>query len=81
MTSAQAASLTNALEALMDAIARKESITRHLLHLSALQRKLAPVTSPQLDHFLRNRSYTKALAYLRDGVVIEDPDRPDCDEP
>lgn len=81
MTSAQAASLTNALEALMDAIARKESITDHLRRLSALQRKLAPFTSPQLDHFLHNRSYTKALAYLRDGVVIEDPDRPDCDEP
>ncbi len=80
MTSAQAATLQNALETLMDAIIKKEPITDHLLHLSTLQRDLAAVTSPQLNHFLQNRSYTKALEYLRNGVVIEDPRRPDCDD-
>ena len=80
MTSAQAASLRNALEALMDAIEKREPIAERLHHLAALQRKLAPFTSRQLDHFLQNRSYTKALEYLRDGVVIEDPDRPDYDD-
>ena len=80
MTSKQAEALKNALESMMDAIGKKESITEHLLHLSALQRKLAPVSSPQLNHFLQNRSYTKALEYLRNGVVVEDPNRPDCDD-
>ena len=80
VTSEQAAALINALESLMDAIGKKEPITEHLLHLSALQRNLAPVASPQLNHFLQNRSYTKALEYLRNGVVIEDPKRPDCDD-
>lgn len=80
MTSAQAASLRNALEALMDAIAKREPIADQLDHLSTLQRNLAASTSRQLNHFLQNRSYTKALEYLRYGVVIEDPDRPDCDD-
>ena len=80
MTSEQAASLRNALEALMEAIAGREPIAEHLHQLSALQLKLASAVSPQLNHFLQNRSYTKALEYLRNGVVIEDPDRPDCDD-
>ncbi len=80
MTSVQAATLRNALENLMDAIGKKEPISDHLLNLSTLQRRLAPVTSPHLKHFLQNRSYTKALEYLRNGVVIEDPQRPDCDD-
>ena len=78
MTSEQAATLKDALESLMDAIGKKEPITEHLLHLTALQRNLASVSSPQLNHFLQQRSYTKALEYLRNGVVIEDPRRPDC---
>ena len=80
MTSEQAAALKEALESMMDAIGKKEPITEHLLHLTALQRKLASVSSPQLSHFLQNRSYTKALEYLRNGVVVEDPRRPDCDD-
>lgn len=80
MTSEQAAALKDALESMMDAIGKKEPITEHLLHLTALQRTLASVSSPQLNHFLQNRSYTKALEYLRNGVVIEDPRRPDCDD-
>lgn len=80
MTSEQAAALKDALESMMDAIGKKEPITEHLLRLTALQRKLASVSSPQLNHFLQNRSYTKALEYLRNGVVIEDPRRPDCDD-
>ncbi len=80
VTSAQAASLRDALQALMDAIANREPIADHLHHLATLHRQLAPFTSRQLDHFLQNRSYTKALEYLRHGVVIEDPERPDCDD-
>ena len=80
MTSEQAVTLTNTLESLMDAIGKKEPIMEHLLHLSTLQRKLAPVASPHLNHFLQNRSYTKALEFLRNGVVVEDPKRPDCDD-
>ncbi len=80
VTSEQAAPLQNALENLMDSIEKREPITDHLLHLSRLQKKLAPVTSPQLNHFLQNRSYTKALEYLRNGIVMEDPSRPDCDD-
>lgn len=80
MTTEQAAALKDALESMMDAIGKKEPITEHLLRLTALQRKLASVSSPQLNHFLQNRSYTKALEYLRNGVVIEDPRRPDCDD-
>ncbi len=80
MTTEQAAALKDALESMMDAIGKKEPITEHLLRLTALQRTLASVSSPQLNHFLQNRSYTKALEYLRNGVVIEDPRRPDCDD-
>ena len=80
MTPLQAATLINALETLMDAIAKKAPIGDHLVQLSTLQRELSHIASPQLNHFLQNRSYTKALEYLRNGVVIEDPSRPDCDD-
>ena len=80
MTTEQVRELKETLESLMAAIAGKESITNYIMEISRLQGEIATSSSPQLNHFLQNRSYAKALEYLHNGVVIEDPDRPDCDE-
>ena len=79
MTSAQAAGLIETIEAMLDGISKKEGVAEHLVQIGRLQQEIAPVASPQLNHFLQNRSYTKALEYLKNGVVVEDPDRPDCE--
>ena len=80
MTNDQAKELKDTLESLMSAISKKESIANLLVEISRLQTDIAPSYSPQLNHFLQNRSYAKALEYLSNGIVIDDPDRPDCDE-
>lgn len=80
MTNDQAKELKDTLESLMSAISKKESIANLLVEISRLQTDIAPSSSPQLNHFLQNRSYAKALEYLSNGIVIDDPDRPDCDE-
>lgn len=81
MTSIQAKDLKTTLTAMFDAIAKKENVADHLLKLDALQRAIAPTAPPQLRHFLERRSYVKALEYLQTGIVIDDPNRPECDEP
>ena len=80
MTTEQAAALRETLEAMMDRVARRETIAEELRRLHRLQEAMPPTAPAELKHFLRNRSYTKALQYLKAGFVIEDPDRPDCDE-
>ena len=80
MTTEQAATLEETLEAMMDRIARKETIAEELRRIRRLQEVMLPTAPAELRHYLRNRSYTKALQYLKAGFVIEDPDRPDCDE-
>lgn len=81
MTTTQVHDLKYTLTAMFDAIAKKENVAVHLLKLDDLQRAVAPTAPPQLRHFLERRSYVKALEYLQTGIVIDDPNRPDCDEP
>lgn len=80
MTTVQATALKETLEAMFDSISRKENMAEHLVQISRLQQEIAPTASPELKHYLQNRSYTKALEYLNTGFVIEDPNRPDCDQ-
>lgn len=80
MTAVQATSLVETLETLLDRIARRESVADQLTEISRIQREIAPNAPAQLRHFLQNRSYTKALEYLKTGFVVEDPNRPDCEE-
>ncbi len=79
MTTIQATALKETLEAMFDSISKKEGVTEHLVQISRLQQEIAPTASPELSHYLQNRSYTKALEYLKTGFVIEDLKRPDCD--
>ncbi len=80
MTLNQLNQLRETLTSLMSAIARKENIADHLTEIGRIQTDIATTAKPQLIHFLQNRSYEKALEYLSHGSVIEDPNRPDCDE-
>lgn len=68
------------LVAMFEAIEKKENITDHILKLDDIQRGLDNNTPAQLRHFLERRSYAKALEYLETGIVIDDPNRPDCDD-
>ena len=80
MTETQATELTNALESMLSRIEQRESVTDQLMEISRIQGQIAPTAPPQLSHFLERRSYTKALEYLQNGVVLDDPNRPECDE-
>ena len=65
MTTDQAIDIRSTLVAMFDAI-------------DDIQRTLDNGAPAQLRHFLERRSYTKALEYLETGMVIDDPNRPDC---
>ena len=80
MTTEQARTLRTTLEAMMDKIAQRGTVTEQLTQISRLQEEILPTAPAELKHYLQNRSYTKALQYLKTGFVIEDPNRPDCDE-
>lgn len=80
MTTEQATSLKNTLEVMMNKISQKETVIEQLTQIGRLQEEISPTAPAELKHYLQNRSYTKALQYLNTGFVIEDPDRPDCDE-
>ena len=80
MTNDQAIDIRSTLVAMFEAIEKKENIAEQLLKLDDIQRGLDNSTPAQLRHFLERRSYTKALEYLETGMVIDDPNRPDCDD-
>lgn len=80
MTTDQAIDIRSTLVSMFEAIENKTNIAEHLLKLDDLQRTLDNDTPAQLRHFLERRSYTKALEYLQTGIVIDDPNRPDCEE-
>ena len=80
MTREQAKQLAGSLEAMIDNIGGGKPIGNQLNEIGRLQQEVASTAPPQLSHFLENRSYTKALEYLRTGLIMEDPNRPDCDE-
>ena len=80
MTATHVEDLKHTLKGMFAAIEEKESIVDHILKLDDLQREIANTAPAQLRHFLERRSYTKALEYLETGIVIDDPDRPDCED-
>lgn len=80
MTATHVQELKTALSSMFDAIEKKENIVEHLLKIEDVQQQIETTAPAQLRHFLERRSYIKALEYLQSGVVIEDPNRPDCDD-
>tara|TARA_B100000676_G_C17293207_1_gene443453 strand:- start:75 stop:332 length:258 start_codon:yes stop_codon:yes gene_type:complete len=68
------------LNEMMERIQSKEPILEQLQEIGRIQAEIANTAPAQLNHFLERRSYAKALEYLQHGVVIEDPNRPDCNE-
>jgi len=80
MNTDQAQSLVASLEEMLANIGKGEPIVDQLADIGRLQGEIEPTASPQLTHFLQQRSYTKALEFLKMGTVNEDPNRPDCDE-
>lgn len=80
MTTDQAIDIRSTLVSMFEAIENKENITKHIFKLDDLQRSLDNNAPAQLRHFLERRSYTKALEYLQTGIVIDDPNRPDCED-
>ncbi|MCZ6677637.1 MAG: hypothetical protein O7E52_10335 [Candidatus Poribacteria bacterium] len=79
MTTQQAVTLETTLASMFDHIAKKQNIMADLEQIERLHQEVAPTASPMLRHYLERRSYTKALELLKEGIVVEDPDRPDCD--
>lgn len=80
MTSEQAMDMRSTLVAMFEAIDKNENIAEHLIKLDDIQRGLDRNAPAQLRHFLERRSYVKALEYLETGLVVDDPNRPDCDD-
>jgi hypothetical protein len=68
------------LSTMMERIDNKEPIVDQLEEIVRLQVEIADTAPAQLSHFLERRSYVKALEYIAQGSISEDPDRPDCDE-
>jgi hypothetical protein len=80
MTTEQATALKASLESMFEHIATRQNMMDDLQQIEKLQQEISPTAPPMLRHYLERRSYTKALDFLEAGVVIEDPNRPDCDE-
>ena len=80
MNTDQAKSLTASLEEMLVNIERGDPIADQLADIGRLQGEIESTAPPELSHFLQRRSYTKALEFLKTGLVNDDPDRPDCDE-
>lgn len=80
MTATHVSDLKDTLKGMFEAIEQKENIVDHILKLDDIQREIADTAPAQLRHFLERRSYIKALEFLETGVVIDDPNRPDCED-
>ena len=80
MTAEQAQGLKTTLEAMFDNIAAKQSMIEDLQRIETLHQEIASTAPPMLNHYLQRRSYTKALEFLEQGFVVEETDRPDCDD-
>ena len=79
MTIEQATSLKETLESMFDHIAKKQAMVDDLQQIERLHTEIAPTAPAMLNHYLQRRSYTKALDFLKQGFVVEDANRPDCD--
>ena len=79
MTATQVMQIKQALEAMFNHVSARESIAQAIVEIERLRLEVQATAPAQLTHYLERRSYTKALDYLQTGIVIEDPDQPDCD--
>lgn len=79
MTATQVMQIKQALEAMFNHVSARESIAQDIVEIERLRLEVQATAPAQLTHYLERRSYTKALDYLQTGIVIEDPDQPDCD--
>ena len=80
MTPEQTNSLKQTLESMFDSIAKKQNIIEALTQIEKIHQDIASTAPPMLIHYLKRRSYTKALDFLKEGTVVEDSNRPDCDD-
>ena len=80
MNQDQAIALKVNLATMMDRIEKKEPILEQLEQIGRIQAEIAGTAPAQLSHFLERRSYAKAIEYLNHGAIIDDPNRPKCDE-
>lgn len=78
MTTEQVSTLKTTLETMFARIEQQENVIEQLEQIGKLQQEIAPTAPAMLNHYLERRSYTKALDFLKQGYVIEDPNRPDC---
>ena len=51
------------LESMFECIAKKENILGNITRLTQLQQEIGSSASPQLRHYLENRSYKKSLDF------------------
>lgn len=79
MTTEQAKTLKRALELMFLHVAQKQTIMADLDRIEKLHQEIAPTAPPMLLHYLKRRSYAKALQFLEEGFVAEAPDRPECE--
>ena len=56
--------LRQALRTLLSRIEAGEDILEQLAHIDALHQEFASAVPPDLRHYLKRKSYTKALAWL-----------------
>jgi hypothetical protein len=66
MTAQQATTLKETLELMFDHIAKKQDVIEPLQRIEKLHQEIAPTAPPMLDHYLKRRSYAKALDFLKD---------------
>ena len=58
--------LRHALETMMQRIETGENIMEQLERIDVLSQELAPTAPKMLLHYLERKSYTKALAFLKE---------------
>ena len=80
MTPEQTITLKQTLESMFDSIAKRQNITEALNQIEKIHQEVESTAPPMLIHYLKRRSYTKALDFLKEGTVVEDSNRPDCDD-
>lgn len=78
MTTEQTITLKQTLESMFDSIAKKQNIIESLNRIEKLHQEIASTAPPMLIHYLKRRSYAKALDFLRKDTVVEDASRPEC---
>lgn len=80
MTAEQTIILKQTLESMFDSIAKKQNIIEALNQIEKIHQEIASTAPPMLIHYLKRRSYTKALDFLKESTVVEDTNRPECED-